>query len=651
MKSINTYLQRAGYAYLLFVHGGIFATLAQLFLFLRPTPFDRPYVLDLGMYLVPAIFYAWYGIALVSLPFFILLLFAVPPIGGVKHRLFYGSHRLFIFVSLLISQLDHECMRFMGLHLSSNLLKLYGDDIKGMPEAIVEALQTDAGGAYSAVLLLAIPFVFLAVSFWAIPLKYDTIRSVWNPIMLLAMVALTLVLPTLYRTNLFGSKMRQYKVMPPAILVSENIKSAIHSVDNFENIAQDISLVRQQWLKAQTDSGWTFSDPNIPMQKTYSGPKPKADTSWNIVLIVVETFRAKNIQLFNPAEKQVYMPFLEKLSKSGQAAYWTNFIANGQPTVFSFMSIHTAMPPHSTKSVAGEFTTSNIFGFPETLRQHGYQCSFFTSTDPDWDNQRFWLNRWYDYVFYEPTFRKNDRFVFKQAAKYLKEKGGKGRPFLSTIFTIANHLPFESPEAEFNQYGGGDLQMKIGNTLRYTDDVLREFFESIGSEPWFDKTIFIITGDHAYDLGDRGVSTGHTNCRHETDWVPLVMVSSHPLQPKGEQATVASQIDIAPTVFDLLQLTADNAFWGHSLFKVDPKNAYSFNFKMGNMGVETPLFSAFFPLNEAPYLYEATDKLQKTNIVGENGEICCQLHALAKSHSRVVDYLIEQNKAFPAKIN
>ncbi len=642
MKRITTYLKRSQRTFLIFILGGIFASIQQSFLFLRPTPFGTPYVLDLANYLMPAIFYAWYGISLVSLPFFAYLLFAEPPMGRPQKVFFFSLHSILVFASLFVSQIDHECQRFMGMHLSYNLLQLYGDNMRGIPESILEALELDAGGAYSSLLLLAVPVLFLLLA----NSRHQLGQRLWNPLVLLAMVALTLVLPTLYRTNLYGSKLRQYKVMPPAILVKEQLKTAILGKPDYKGIEKDIATVQQTWQEAQRDSDWVFSSTSVPMMKTFIGQKPVPDTNWNIVLIVVETLRAKDIQRFNPAQKVVHMPFLESLATSPNGAYWTNFTCNGQPTVFSFMAIHTSMPPHSTKSVASEFTTTNICGFPELLRKQGYHCSFFTTTDPDWDNQRRWLDRWYDHVFYEPSFKKNDRFVFREAASYLKGKGRSGQHFEATIFTIANHLPFEAPEARFNQYHGDDMQAKIGNTLHYTDDVLREFFDSIRQEPWFDKTIFLVTGDHGYDLGERGASTGHTNCRHETTWVPFVLYSKHPMQPKGEQKLVASHLDIAPTLLDLLQITDDNAFWGHSIFKENTPNAIAFNMKSGNMAAETPSFSAFFPLNEPPYLYAAKDKPQLNNIAPINHQNCEAIRQLTAAHSRVADYLIERDKVF-----
>ncbi len=646
MKRINSYLQRSQRTFWIFFIGGILATVGQLFLFLRPTPFGTPYVLDLAFYLMPAIFYAWYGVSLVSLPFFAYLLFVEPPSGRPGRLLFFLSHIFGVFASLVISQLDHECLRFMGMHLSYNLLELYGNDMRVMPESILEALKMDAGGTYSSLLLLALPILFLLLANRPWLGKHGLSGRLWNPMLLVAMIVLTMVLPTLYRSKLFGSKPRQYKVMPPAILAKEQLKTVILGNPDYTAIEKDIATVRQAWLEAQYDSNWAFTSDSLPMLKTFVGKKTAPDNSWNIVIIVVETLRAKNLQLFNPAEKKVHMPFLEKLATSENGAYWTNFICNGQPTVFSFMALHASMPPHSTKSIVNDYTTSNITGFPLLLRKQGYYCSFFTSTDPDWDNQRYWLRRWYDHVFYEPAFKKNDRFVFREAASHLKEKGRSGQRFETTIFTIANHVPFETPEARFNNYVGEDLQAKIGNTLSYTDDVLREFFDSLRQEPWFDKTIFLVTGDHGYDLGDRGESTGHLNCRHETIWVPLVMYSKHPLQPIGEQTLVASHSDIAPTLLDLLRLHEDNAFWGHSLFKTNPEKAKSFNFKSGNMAVETPTLTAFYPLNEPPYFYEASDKLQLKNISESNVHECEAMRQLAAAHSRVADYLIERDKAF-----
>src|SRR3712207_8927091 len=63
------------------------------------------------------------------------------------------------------------------------------------------------------------------------------------------------------------------------------------------------------------------------------------------------------------------------------------------------------------------------------------------------------------------------------------------RPPRSTLFPYTTLFRSKGPENAIN------------NTMRYTDDVVREFVESLEKEPWFARTLVIVVGDHGYELG------------------------------------------------------------------------------------------------------------------------------------------------------
>lgn len=50
---------------------------------------------------------------------------------------------------------------------------------------------------------------------------------------------------------------------------------------------------------------------------------------------------------------------------------------------------------HPYKNIASEAADVYIEGIPGLLQRHGYRTLHFTGSDPDWDGQRTWLERWY----------------------------------------------------------------------------------------------------------------------------------------------------------------------------------------------------------------------------------------------------------------
>jgi len=607
------------------------------FLFLRKTPYGIPYVIDVFHYFPHAVFYYCYGMTLTSIPFFVFVLLKKNRNSDFIIYLYASV----LFVTLAVTQFDNEIQRFLGMHLSLDFIAIYAKT-SGIPDAIWNVLRDDAGGKYSAVILFTIPIVFLVTSVTIQKkISFKINRYAFQSTVFVILISFVF-LPFLFRTSLFGTKNRQQKVAPVIILLKDNIFEFFESSPDYSNIDEQVENVRNIWKAANTLEGWNFVNSfKAPFKKQFVGSCPEhGEKPWNFVVISLETFRAWNMSLFNPDEKIEATPFINSLALSDRGAYYTRFISNGQPTIFSFMTIHTGLLPHSRKTVAKAFTQKELESFSSILRQNGYHTAFFGGSDPDWDNQRHWLKKWYDHIHYDPSDNEKDRVVMQKAARYLKERIASDTPFVLTAFLISNHVPFDSPEPELNLYEGKDLKRKILNTMHYDDEVLREFFNSIKNESWFDRTVFIITGDHGMDLGERGVSASPENIRHETNWVPLVIYSAHPLLKQGKTDLPASHIDLAPTIMEMAGICPDNSFAGHSLFSSNDLRS-AINIKSGNYGMEESGFSIYLPKNDKPLLYLSDDALQKNDASGEFPEKIKEMKAIIHDFSTVTDYFFE----------
>ncbi|NBX65065.1 MAG: hypothetical protein EBT66_09010 [Bacteroidetes bacterium] len=68
------------------------------------------------------------------------------------------------------------------------------------------------------------------------------------------------------------------------------------------------------------------------------------------------------------------------------------------------------------------------------------------------------------------------------------------KPVFASIFTLSSHHPYTIPKPYQGTLPGdpGTVQ----HTIAYTDIALRKFFESAAKKPWFENTVFVITGDH-----------------------------------------------------------------------------------------------------------------------------------------------------------
>ena len=627
-----------------------FGLVLTLFLFLRPTPYGPDYVIDIWHYLPHAIFYMTFGLMLIAAPF---MLFSILLKDKEKHHRLHLigeiACALLLALSLLYQHIDNEIMRFCSMHITPDFLRTYVLS-QGVPDPLWDLLATDAGGSNLSLYLLSIPAIFLII--WFVlgrripqPPLFEKKYITWGTFA--ALIISFIFLPCLFRTDLFGSKNRQGKVAPPAVLIRDAIASWNDEHHFPKDMPERIRTAQEMWLAQENDKNWQMVDDKHPWLRKYHGQCAPVDKPYNVIIISFESYRAYNLNLFNPEFKQAVTPYLNSLIQSGHAAYYTHYYTNGHPTIGAFMSLHTGIPPHSSRTVAKAFTRDTIDAFPNVLRKHGYQAVFVGGSDPDWDNQRPWLMRWYDEVLFNPDNNEQDRLVMHDALNWIQNRD-KSKPFIMTAFLISNHMPFHLPEEDMQLTDSDILYEKIINTMHYDDDVLKEFVESIKSEPWFDDTILIITGDHGLDLGDRGDAPDYNNLRTEAVWIPLVIYGKNPRIPTGKQEIPGSHNDMGMTVLDLLGICDDTSSMGHSLLSKNKDAAEIYIYKDGRASIRNNQWSAYILIDDdnKVMLYKGDDHLQKTDLASEYPDIADQLRQRSKDISIVVDYGYQKNLFF-----
>lgn len=281
------------------------------------------------------------------------------------------------------------------------------------------------------------------------------------------------------------------------------------------------------------------------------------DTAWvppatNVVVIVLESFGAAYSARLNPAGTGGYMPFLDSLMGEGMCC--TRAYANGRRSIDGIPAVLAAMP----KMMEEAFTTSPYSDAPITslagvLTAKGYTTSFyhggrngtmgFDAFAAHAGFQRYvGRNEYPEPEDDDGVWGIRDRpFLRFHAAQMAAER----EPFMSTVFTLSSHHPYHLPPGEAARFKGGTLP--IHATLRYTDDALREYFATVAGMPWYARTLFVITADHTADLERNGQLAGSAY----DHWIPLLYYMPGSI-PRRAHERVTQQIDILPTVLDLL---------------------------------------------------------------------------------------------------
>jgi hypothetical protein len=108
--------------------GWIGCALLQLILYLRPSPYGGPFLLQWKTFIVRPLAYELLSTWLIALPFLLLwLILYRRDLAAPRWRIAHWALAGLLALNLLITAFDHELYRFLGLRLGPNFLDVYAD--------------------------------------------------------------------------------------------------------------------------------------------------------------------------------------------------------------------------------------------------------------------------------------------------------------------------------------------------------------------------------------------------------------------------------------------------------------------------------------------------------------------------------------------
>jgi arylsulfatase A-like enzyme len=623
----------------------------RLALLARPDAFGQPMVSKLEWYWFHAIALDALEAGLLACLPALLWTVAVAvaaPGSRVLRRLRRVSVALLMALLLLVTlwaAVDHEVMRFVGAHLTPDYVETYAN-----PASIFEvlrALWTDQGGPFLPVVLLV---GSLTISFLAMRRAQRAALSMRQAAQRMLGFGVLVATSWMLVNVWWPGQFRLWRLATPVELVWGALGSgALVHLDPVEARkaaqAHRVRWARGQGLtQPQAEAAFPLPDfplyhatpyarcrlaagglvqvavglncsadadrDGVPLSRDCDDDTPQVHPDaadlpgdgvdqdcdgvdaqpWNVVVLVLESHRSISVGHVGTT-KDSWSPQLDRLAATGAA--WARGSSNGVPTIATFMALHTSLLPHPDVYVATRFVAAGIVGLPDVLRRHGYFTAFFSAADPAWDNQSPWLARWYDHIDFDRS-RESDAAMLQHMRTWLsrerltegRDAQGHIRPFFAMAFTRNNHFPFPRDEG-VGTTGPDTMAARMRDTMRYTDHHVAALIDGLRSEPWFDHTVFLITGDHGFPLGEHGNLRLHETAHVAATGVPIVILGNHPKLlrlGRGLRPEPASHVDLAPTILDLLGIDGSGAWMGRSL--VGPGVGESLTIARGGWALE-----------------------------------------------------------------
>ena len=221
---------------------------------------------------------------------------------------------------------------------------------------------------------------------------------------------------------------------------------------------------------------------------------------YNIFMIILESHGQEMVSFYNEKRTETITPFLDSLLANSLSF---NGMANGRQSIEALTSILSGLPSLMSKDyVESRYAANRLDGFGSILKRHGYSTAFFhggnngtmnfnsSAFSAGFDNY-YGRDEYGNDDDYDGTWGISDMPFLQFTALKLNEMP---KPFAAGVFTLSSHHPFKLPKGYV--LPEGNYATDFEKTVRYTDDALRHFFETISKYDWFDSTIFVIVGDH-----------------------------------------------------------------------------------------------------------------------------------------------------------
>jgi phosphoglycerol transferase MdoB-like AlkP superfamily enzyme len=292
----------------------------------------------------------------------------------------------------------------------------------------------------------------------------------------------------------------------------------------------------------------------------------------NVVVVLEESFGSTFVGALHPRDSASITPRFDSLSREGLLL--TNAYSTGNRTIRALEATTSSLPPLPGVSIVRRPQSTGLFTLPALLERQGYQTTFVYGGRAMFDGMGGYLrNNGVERVIDQADFPAAtfttawgaaDEAIFDRALAAMDTLQATGRPFYTLILTVSNHKPYTYPAGHIPQ---NPAERRRTFAVHYADWALGRFMREARHHAFFDNTLFVLMGDHGARV------YGAAEIPLASYEVPVLFYAPrHPelAAPGTRVGTLASALDIPPTILAMLGLSYDSKFFGHDVLHVDP---------------------------------------------------------------------------------
>jgi len=373
----------------------------------------------------------------------------------------------------------------------------------------------------------------------------------------------------------------------------------------------------------------------------------------NVIMIQVESLQAFTLGLM--VDGQEVTPNLNRLA-SESLNYRDFYTQTGQGvTSDADLLANCSLHPTRTGAVYYDFATNDFRCMPHVLREAGYHAYAFQGMPPDFWNlaavyPKVGFERYYSGTEYNQSERigigLSDESFFGQTLPKLKSLP---EPYYAFLVTLTSHgnFDFKGLPRPLNL---GSLEGTVAghylHAVHYTDGAIGHFLDALKAEGMLDRSVIVLYGDHAGVFADNtgmaellGIPAGDTPRWFQAEKRIPFLVRLPGAAQAGERLQTAGQVDIAPTLAELLGLsTAGDYFMGRSaLARQDGVTAF-YN------GAATDDRYLYYPGGDGPVTGRCWEKAGSAEV---DVSACRTMAEQARDRLRISRLIVERNLISP----
>lgn len=289
--------------------------------------------------------------------------------------------------------------------------------------------------------------------------------------------------------------------------------------------------------------------------ESYTDMTPLPGKTPNIVLIFAEGLSQNIVD-----DERAVMPNIK--AYESKSINFTNYYNHTAATYRGIIS--QLYSGYHAEDTGGSNTLISI---QSILSDAGYYTAFINTEPKNADFTAFLRDLRFDKVI---TSRKteganksvSDKQAFELLMDTMEDQTSSDKPFFISMYTFGTHNTFDSPDQVF-----GDGSNALLNKFYNLDYQFGAFMDSFLASPLAENTIIVFTSDHCtYNTEDyRRAFPDHPRDTAFLDMIPF-MIYYDSVTPEVIDVNGRNSLDMAPSLLDLLGVSAPNYFLGSSLF-------------------------------------------------------------------------------------